>query len=226
MADEKTTPTEAEIPETTATAGEKTFTQSELDRITGTRLARQEKSFEAKRADHIADFLAEKGLDADALEKLVDGNSSEKEREARELQRNLKKAHSELEGIKAERDQLSSRLSKKLVRETVTTAALSAGAGEKQVTAVRKMLASELGVMDGEVVVLNDDGKPSDKTVETLVSELLKDNPYLLAPSNTKGGSGAGKPAQDPGSGEKKSRGIPWDTSAQEAREELRKLLG
>ena len=163
---------------------EKTFTQSDVERLIEQRLMRERKKYEKKL----------EGIDVDEARKLLE------EKQAAEIERQKEKGEFEkvLQQLAEKKDQQINALNMKLHETLVDGALLSAASKNNAVSPdqVVALLKNKVKLADdGSVEVLDDkgtarytdDGTPM--TVDSLVSDFLTANPHFVRASS--GGTGS-----------------------------------
>lgn len=167
-----------------ATETEKTFTQSDVERLIEQRLMRERKKYEKKL----------EGIDVDEARKLLE------EKQAAEIERQKEKGEFEkvLQQLAEKKDQQINALNMKLHETLVDGALLQAASKNNAVSPdqVVALLKNKVKLADdGSVEVLDDSGSvryTDDGTpmqVNTLVSDFLTANPHFVRASS--GGTGS-----------------------------------
>lgn len=176
---------------------EKTFTQSDVERLIEQRLMRERKKYEKKL----------EGVDIDEAKRLLE------EKQAAEIERQKEKGEFEkvLQQLAEKKDQQINALNSKLHETLVDGALLQAASRNNAVSPdqVVALLKNKVKLSDdGVVEVLDDSGSPrytDDGTpmqVDALVSDFLTANPHFVraTPSGTGSKGAAGGSTQKPSS--------------------------
>ena len=180
------------------TSEEKSYVKYRIEKA----LKKKEPEIFAKARKQIAEEL---GLDDDDFESLKEVVTKSKSTfsEAEKLSSEMQKLKKLFEKERAEKEELHKALSSykadlnnKLVGEAIVSAV--DGIGVRNVAQVTKLLRDNLVVEDGKVMVVDEKGEVSDKSVKDFVAEFLKENQHFVAASNS-GGAGS-----RPGNGEVK----------------------
>lgn len=162
---------------------DKTYTQAEYDSAMGELRRKAERKLqrelETAKQTAIDAFLKEKGLDDAALSKLASGDDLVK---AEQRAVRAEKKHAELEArvnqeIKKNRQQRA--------MSEVLKAAAAQRVNEPEL--LWPLLQSRISLDDDELIVLDDHGQPTEKTITEAVSEFLTNRTYLIAPTATGG---------------------------------------
>jgi DNA-binding transcriptional MerR regulator len=184
MSDEIMENVEETVDSPVETQSEKTFTQSDVERLIEQRLMRERKKYEKKM----------EGIDLDEARQLM------QEKEAAEIERQKEKGEFEkvLQQLAEKKDQQINALNTKLHETLVDGALLKAASSQNAVAPdqVVALLKNKVKLADdGTVEVLDDsgtarytdDGIPM--TVDSLVSDYLTANPHFVRASS--GGTGS-----------------------------------
>ena len=182
-----------EMPEDNATQTEKTFTQSDLEKIVEQRLARERRKYEKQL----------EGIDVDEARRLME------EKQLAELERQKEKGEFEkvLKQVTEKKEQTIQQLSQKLHEIQVDGALLNAASTNNAVNPAQvvQLLKSQTRLNeDGAVEVLDSDGSVryndsgSPLSVNELVGDFLTANPHFVKASvggaGSKGAAGGSTP--------------------------------
>jgi len=184
MSDNMENTVEETVDTPVETEAEKTFTQSELERVVEQRLMRERKKYEKKM----------EGIDLDEARQLM------QEKEAAEIERQKEKGEFEkvLQQLAEKKDQQINALNAKLHETLVDGALLKAASSQNAVAPdqVVALLKNKVKLADdGNVEVLDDSGSPrytddgTPMSVNALVSDYLTANPHFVRASS--GGAGS-----------------------------------
>jgi hypothetical protein len=171
-------------------AGEKTFTQKDVDRIVTDRLGREQKRMQqgtdARIAEALTAFREEHGLDQSALDALA--KRDQVAAEHRQLKTALTKAEKEAAEAKGKFAKANSRA----VEKTTLGAVLSAAATKSNAPDLLWKAIRDRVTADEEynLQILGEDGKVSTQNLDQLIDETLARYPQLAKPISSPG-SGA-----------------------------------
>lgn len=188
------TPTGAETPagmQPDTKADGKLFSQADLDRLVGERLAK-EKTKAGKIAEQVASeavsrWREENGLDDDALE--LWKKRDEAQASARQQKAELTKARNEAEAIRKKHEATAAKLDATLRSEAILRAATGKSHAPQDV--VLHLLPRIKMLEDFSVVVVDEKGEPTAKDIDTAVKELLEQKPYLAVATGNFNGAGS-----------------------------------
>ena len=168
------------------------FTQEDLERKIGARLARQERQFEERLdsvfEERLAQWRDENGITDEALERL--DQRPEVERQVSTIKGKLTSAEKKLAAATAEAGRMRAHLLDTTGRSAVMSAALEAGSVDPESVFLHVSASGRLTVDQDSFkpVILDANGDPGpDTTIKDLVQKTLDARPNLAKPRGTSG---------------------------------------
>lgn len=202
--------TGSDNPADTGAASQGGFSQEDVDRLVGERLAKQERKFKAqfaKQTERVASeavetFLADRGLDLETFDKAVEAPSEvdQLKRDHRALKAKHTKLDNELKAALDARDAANAQLRKIYGRDEVTRAASKLRAHNPD--AVWKWVKDDIAFDDeNKPFVIDSDGNPAGITIEQLIEGLRSNESTMFMFRPDEGVTGGGSRTTPIGSG-------------------------
>lgn len=171
----------------------------DVEKIVRERLARDRRNRESEYQSKALAAVGEKlGLelasidDLDSLREVLE-KSRGTESEAKSIARKLDKLTAELRSRDDQLAQYRARDRQRTIVEAVTRHATAAIRPDQVV----KLIADRFDISeDGDVIVIDEKGKPTDKSPAKFIEDFLGENPHLLRPTAPTGGA-ASRPGSD-----------------------------
>jgi len=182
-------PTRAE----NADGSEQSITSAQLTEILGKKTAQHKRQLERVRAEvaqQVRTELAQSlGVEPDEFDGLAErlNSSADAEQQKRSWESRVKALNTRLEAREKELADLRSARARADIERVVRAAGDTARCIDNE--ALHLLIKDRLRAVDGEVLVLGDDGEPDPRlTVQSIINETLAAKPHLQAPPSHAGG--------------------------------------